>query len=79
MKEWGLTETTDFNAADVKLNDELDIAKEVVQGGQKVKTRAYDFALPYKVPGCQRKILIQSQFVLVYRSLVDESRTRDNL
>jgi hypothetical protein len=62
MKEWGLAENADFNSADVKLNAELQIPKEVEQGGQKVKTRAYDFALPYKVPGWDRKVLIQSQY-----------------
>lgn len=62
MAEWGLTEGTDFNAADVKLNAELHIAREVRQGGKKVKTRAYDFALPYKVDGWGRKVLIQSQY-----------------
>lgn len=62
MTEWGLAEGTDFNAADVKLNDEMRIAKEVVQGGQKVKTRAYDFALPYKVQDRRRQVLIQSQY-----------------
>lgn len=62
MEEWGLVEGTDFNAADVKINDELHIEKEVQQGTQKVKTRAYDFALPYKVQPWGRRILIQSQY-----------------
>jgi hypothetical protein len=62
MTEWGLAEGTDFNAADVRLNDELHIAREVVQGSQKVKTRAYDFALPYRVAGRSRSVLIQSQY-----------------
>ena len=35
MAEWGLTEGTDFNAADVKLNAELHIAREVKQGGRR--------------------------------------------
>jgi hypothetical protein len=63
MLEWGLAEEMDFNSGDVKLNDELRIAKEVDTGaGEKVKTRAYDFALPYKVPSWGRKVLIQSQY-----------------
>src|SRR5438445_7535095 len=43
MQEWGLVEGADFNSADVKLNEELRIPKEVTQGKLKVKTRAYDF------------------------------------
>jgi len=62
MTEWGLSEDTDFNSADVKLNDELKIEKEVKVGAKKVKTRAYDFALPYKIPKRNRKIFIQSQY-----------------
>jgi hypothetical protein len=34
----------------------------VETGGEKVKTRAYDFTLPYKIAEWERKVLIQSQF-----------------
>ncbi len=41
----------------------MKIAKEVdTGGGEKVKTRAYDFALPYKISPWGRKVLIQSQY-----------------
>jgi len=62
MTEWGLVEDADFNSADVQLNSELQIAREVDRGGEKVKTRAYDFALPYRIPGWKPKVLIQSQY-----------------
>src|SRR5262249_40533107 len=54
-----------FNASDVKLNDELNIPEETAlegEPGRREKTRAYDFALPYKVAGWPKKILIQSQY-----------------
>ncbi len=62
MEEWGLAERTDFNSADVNLNKELNFSGEVQLRKKKVKTRAYDFALPYKVAGWEHKVLIQSQF-----------------
>jgi hypothetical protein len=65
MEDWGLAEGIDFNSSDVKLNAELNILEETAlegEAGRREKTRAYDFALPYKVTGWPRKILIQSQY-----------------
>ena len=65
MTEWGLVEGEDFNPRDVEINDELNIPDETAledEAGRKEKTRSYDFALPYKVDGWGRRILIQSQY-----------------
>jgi hypothetical protein len=56
LDEWGLLRGTDYNTSDVV------IAAEVVAGASRVKTRAYDFVLPFQTPGWDQRIFIQSQF-----------------
>lgn len=54
MKSWGMIADLDFNIGDV-----------IVEGHkptEKTKTRAFDFVLPYKVPGWRQRIFIQCQF-----------------
>lgn len=58
MREIGLVANVDYNTADVIVGEEQISEK----GTQKVKTRAYDFVLPYKVPNWDRKLFIQCQF-----------------
>ena len=50
--EWGLVRGVDYNLIDVKDDD----------GAILVKTRAYDFVLPYKTVGWTQQVFIQSQF-----------------
>lgn len=75
LESWGLVPGEDFNLNDV-----------IVDGGQgkDVKTRAYDFVLPYKTPGWlpewQRRIMMQSQFYAgdsgsVSHKNVDQTKT----
>lgn len=54
MQEWGLEAGIDFNTTDVVIGKETD--------GKKVKTRAYDFILPYNVDEWLQNIFIQCQF-----------------
>ena len=53
--EWGLVRGVDYNLADVV------VAEEQSKGGR-IKTRAYDFVLPFKTPGWSQRLYIQSQF-----------------
>jgi hypothetical protein len=50
--EWGLVKGVDYNLIDVKSDDVAVL----------VKTRAYDFVLPYKTSGWTQQVFIQSQF-----------------
>ena len=54
MKEWGLLPEVDFNTSDVIVGKQKE--------KNKTKTRAYDFVLPFKVPGWDRSLFIQCQF-----------------
>ena len=54
MREWGLDAGTDFNVSDVVVGQQ--------KQGKKKKTRAYDFVLPYAVPGWEQRLFIQCQF-----------------
>lgn len=60
MLQWGLLESVDFNPTDVEVAAHLGIPK--VTGPNAEKTRAYDFAIPFRAAGWAPKILIQSQF-----------------
>ncbi len=53
MKEWGMTPDFDFNLSDIIIGNE--------KSTKKIKTRAYDFVLPYKLE-LKKKLLIQCQF-----------------
>ena len=75
LEGWGLVRDEDFNTNDV-----------IVDGGEDkdVKTRAYDFVLPYKTPGWlpewQKRIMMQSQFYAgdsgsVSHKNVDQTKT----
>lgn len=78
--EWGLSPSIDFNENDVVLDQLLPADKPI---GPKLKTRAYDFVLPYKSWEEGSKLLIQSQFYAgdsgsVSHKNVDQTRgTRD--
>lgn len=52
--EWGLIRGVDYNVSDVVVAAE--------RSGGRVKTRAYDFVLPFQTPGWERRLYIQSQF-----------------
>lgn len=67
MNQWGMIRELDFNANDVI----LDIAAGAIfelRGDQpeekqgKIKTRAYDFVLPFRTPSWHPMIFVQSQF-----------------
>lgn len=67
MTEWGMKRDIDFNITDVILDVEAGQISE--SNGQdqespkgKTKTRAYDFALPFRTPTWHPRIFIQSQF-----------------
>lgn len=72
MIKWGMRRHIDFNTADVVLNVEVggivELTDEVEKTAsnkvkkRKIKTRAYDFVLPYQTPGWTPRIFIQSQF-----------------
>jgi len=48
--------------SEVEEDDEESIEEEGVSSNEVKKTRAYDFVLPFKTPGWEPKIFIQSQF-----------------
>ena len=54
LEEWGLERGTDFNLEDVIVGDN--------ENTDATKTRAYDFALPYRTPGWNHALFIQCQF-----------------
>ena len=54
MTTWGMQPAIDFNTTDVIIGIE--------KTNKKVKTRAYDFILPFAVKGWNNKIFIQCQF-----------------
>lgn len=58
LERWGLLSGIDFNASDI-------VVEEVADGSDE-KTRAYDFVLPYQVPGWadgwHDRLMVQSQF-----------------
>lgn len=68
MGEWGLLPGSDFNMHDAIVGaDRQAVEQEDDEDGQSEndepeKTRAYDFVLPFRVPGWQPRLLIQSQF-----------------
>ena len=67
MTDWGLIRGVDFNTNDVVIDATAGTiveAKDAADGpvNVKTKTRAYDFALPYKTPNWAPRIFIQSQF-----------------
>lgn len=53
MDYWGMERGVDYNLDDVKV-DQVE--------GSKDKTRAYDFALPFRSEGWEHKLFIQCQF-----------------
>ncbi|MCY2992149.1 MAG: hypothetical protein NTY19_30350 [Planctomycetota bacterium] len=59
MAEWGMQAGTDYNMGDVVIDSG---GKRVVKGPASAKTRAYDFVLPYNVPGWRQQLFIQCQF-----------------
>ncbi|WP_420581604.1 hypothetical protein [Reichenbachiella sp.] len=72
LTSWGLEAGIDFNTTDVVIGKE--------GTGKKVKTRAYDFVLPYKVESWDNRIFIQCQFYAgdsgsVSHKNVDQTRT----
>lgn len=81
LTEWGLQAGTDFNEADVTL-DQL-VSASPAQDPSTRKTRAYDFVLPYRSWQKGRRLLIQCQFYAgdsgsVSHKNVDQTRsTRD--
>ena len=74
MTDWGLQAEVDFNTSDV-----------IVVSGGDGKTRAYDFVLPYRVPGCPSRLYVQCQFYAgdsgsVSHKNVDQTRSsRDSI
>ena len=67
MIEWGMLRDIDFNITDVILDVEAGKISELNGQDQetpkgKTKTRAYDFALPFRTPTWHPRIFIQSQF-----------------
>lgn len=67
MTEWGMQRDIDFNSTDVILDVEAGQISELNGQDQddpksKTKTRAYDFALPFRTPTWHPRIFIQSQF-----------------
>ena len=72
MTSWGLESEIDFNTTDVVIGKE--------GTGRKVKTRAYDFVLPYNLENWEAQIFIQCQFYAgdsgsVSHKNVDQTRT----
>jgi hypothetical protein len=59
MAEWGLEAGSDYNLGDVVIDS---AGKQVPSRSERAKTRAYDFVLPYHVPGWPRRLFIQCQF-----------------
>jgi hypothetical protein len=53
--EWGLVRSVDYNTSDVVID-------EGRGKGGRVKTRAYDFVLPFQTPDWSQHVYIQSQF-----------------
>lgn len=53
--EWGLLAGSDFNTSDVVLS-------ALPGSSGRVKTRAYDFVLPFAVEGWKQRVFVQSQF-----------------
>lgn len=58
LRMLGLEPDVDYNMSDVVIGEEV----VTENGKEKSKTRAYDFALPYRTEGWSPKIFIQSQF-----------------
>lgn len=56
LEEWGLERDVDFNSADA-----LESGAEANRS-KAIKTRAYDFILPYRTNGWEQRIFIQCQF-----------------
>ena len=54
MTEWGMKRGASYNLTDVVVAEE--------GSGRRKKTRAYDFVLPYLVPGWTQRLFIQCQF-----------------
>ena len=72
LEEWGLLADIDFNTADVVVGKQTE--------NRKMKTRAYDFLLPYKTVGWEPRLFIQCQFYAgdsgsVSHKNVDQMRT----
>jgi hypothetical protein len=65
LVEWGLQADVDFNLADAALAD-LPGLVIPVEGEEttrvRVKTRAYDFVLPFRTPGWRPQVFVQCQF-----------------
>jgi len=72
LEEWGLEPGVDYNLTDVDLirdpsiQEKLSAEEREKLKTKKLKTRAFDFILPYKTPGWpdgwQKRLFIQSQF-----------------
>jgi len=87
--EWGLKTDVDYNPSDVTLatiKQILGIDKPCsakATDAKKVKSRAYDFVLPFKTPGTFRRVFVQSQFYAgdsgsVSHKNVDQTATSRN-
>lgn len=65
MMEWGLVPGKEFNITDAAVTREGRAVEEDVPlppDTNRQKTRAYDFVLPFRVPGRKPRLLVQSQF-----------------
>lgn len=67
MTDWGMIRAIDFNTKDVILDSEAgaifeERGEEQEKKRDKTKTRAYDFALPFRTPTWHPMIFVQSQF-----------------
>jgi len=67
MTDWGMIRAVDFNTKDVILDSEAgaifeERGEELEEKRGKTKTRAYDFALPFRTPKWHPMIFVQSQF-----------------
>jgi len=68
MSEWGMRASVDFNTTDVIVDSKLQTLsptyenENLNQAVTFVKTRAYDFIIPFKTHGWIPRLFIQSQF-----------------
>lgn len=72
LSEWGLTADIDFNTSDIVVGDDNE--------NSNLKTRAFDFVLPFRTDGWEPRLFIQCQFYAgdsgsVSHKNVDQIRT----
>lgn len=58
----GLVAGSDYNTADVVISGEEQQLSENAERKRRVKTRAFDFVLPYQTTGWAHRVYIQSQY-----------------